>query len=130
MIYWAPLWTKICHDIYPIVIIFSLPVILLWFCACEKNVFSCACKKECNFFNALNKWNFYSCEHAAEGLSFGNSVYWICFDEEYAQKVNICTLMIYQHICYCVIIQLQWGVEPIILNAFIYVFLGSEIQVF
>jgi hypothetical protein len=27
------------------------------------------------------------CEYAAEGLTFGNSVYWIWFDEEYSDKV-------------------------------------------
>jgi len=30
----------------------------------------------------------FSCEYAAEGLAFGNSVYWVRFDEEFSQKVS------------------------------------------
>lgn len=31
---------------------------------------------------------FFGYEYAAQGLMFGNSVYWIRFDEEYAEKVK------------------------------------------
>ena len=34
------------------------------------------------------------CEYAAEGLAFGNSVYWIQFDEEFSRKVS--SLLMFQ----------------------------------
>lgn len=38
------------------------------------------------------KWYFH-CEYAAEGLTFGNSVYSIRFDEEFSQKVELIFLL-------------------------------------
>jgi hypothetical protein len=34
----------------------------------------------------------FHCEYAAEGLVFGNSVYWIRFDEEFSEKVELLLL--------------------------------------
>ena len=30
---------------------------------------------------------YFHCKYAAEGLAFGNSVYWVRFDEEFSEKV-------------------------------------------
>lgn len=32
---------------------------------------------------------YFNCKYAAEGLAFGNSVYWIRFDEEFSEKVDL-----------------------------------------
>lgn len=40
---------------------------------------------------------YFYCEYAAEGLVFGNSVYWIRFDEEFSDKVifSYCSYMVF-----------------------------------
>lgn len=44
---------------------------------------------------------------AAEGLEFGNGVYWICFDEEYAEKVNF--FLFFQSLLLMVLLILVWS---------------------
>jgi hypothetical protein len=43
-------------------------------------------------FLILDRRCYFHCAYAAEGLAFGNSVYWIRFDEEFSEKVGLSLL--------------------------------------
>jgi len=43
----------------------------------------------CHVTFAIHDRGIFWCEYAAEGPAFGNSVYWIQFDEEFSQKVSL-----------------------------------------